>query len=183
MVKRSEEEASESELSAAESEMSSAHARLRDYRTALLLAHADTAATAVLRDQLVSDPDVGMVNGLIGEFLVPTTPKVVRDLLADIHPEDRFVRKRLSELIKFDLLSQQAYVAEPAAVLDGCSGWLEEELALRSESPAVLTFLAERAKRKRARHTSRERLAGRVAERAELPEDRSVPPWTSPRSG
>ena len=67
------------------------------------------------------------------------------------------VRRRVSDLAVLERLAAASYRGYAHVDLDGVSGWLEEQLAAKSESARTLEYLAAHASRRRARSDARQR--------------------------
>lgn len=138
-------------------DLNDSHERLRVYRALLEGdrirddAHLDRVFALLRRE-----PDRSLAAGVVGELLDEDAVDGVAGRALQAFPDSRFVVKRVHELAALRAFSFPDSI--PTNELDEASGWLEERLAERSESAAVLMFLAHRASRRAARRLAESRL-------------------------
>jgi hypothetical protein len=132
------------------------HVRYEIYQVAAAAVEAGHLDLGGLTDRLRIDPDRLMASSAAGLLLVPKRPLAERELVRSSMSDCQWVGARFGELAIFDRLVRSD--ANDPSDLRGAGGWLEEQLAERSESVAVLEYLAVSAIRRRARHDARERL-------------------------
>lgn len=113
-------------------------------------------------DALVSalqqDSDRTMAASVVADQLTLNARPDIAERLVDAVRDSGFVEQRVKDLQVLRQLCSDLDPSTVAAILDGASGWLEENAAACSPSRDVLVYLAQHARRRRARSLANERL-------------------------